>query len=117
MSKWDLTDEIIKKIEPIISAWMTKMENMTDEEVSQTPNEAFCLELTDTGINPYQLRKLLETKYGYEHVDSDQNGWEMDFWLYMKRKDDKSFPSECQRLVICGCGMTFTLTLDIQSML
>lgn len=46
----------------------------------------------------------------------NHNGWELDFWVNMKRKDGKVFDSTCENLVVAGCGMTFELRIYIEGM-
>lgn len=52
-------------------------------------------------------------EFGYKDTNMDRNGWELDFWIYMKRADNKTFASTCENLVIAGCGMTFELKIWI----
>lgn len=119
-NRWALTDEIREKFIPIIRSFLHKMENMTEEELSSQPcNDMglfdYCsIDLSDMGINPYQLRELLQKEFPYDYLDMDRNGWEMDFWIYMRRNDGKHFPSGCEKLVISGCGMTHKLTLNVE---
>lgn len=114
MNKWQVTDEIKAKFIPMLKEYFGKVESLTEEQSDNVQEGDLALELTDVGINPYQLRVLLEEEFGYERTDSDRNGWELDFWIYMRRTDGKTFPSGCQNMVISGCGMTFTLVLDIK---
>ena len=76
-------------------------------------NEELGVDFYQSGLCPYHLRLLME-ELGYEVINSDDNGWELDFWIDMKRKDEKVFPSGCERMVIRGCGMTFELVLHIE---
>lgn len=115
MSRWHLTDEIKGKIRPLLTEYFDKVENVTAEQVEQMTNEELGLDLSDKGINPSQLVDLLE-EFGYKDIDYDRNGWEMDFWIYMKRTDGKHFDSGCENLVINGCGMTFELKIYINGM-
>ena len=115
MNRWILTDEIRAKFNPVLKEYFNKVENLTVEQVENMSNEDMGIDLSDTGINPSQLVDLLE-EFGYEETDRDDNGWELDFWIYMKRKDEKSFESTCERLVVAGCGMTFELKIWINGM-
>lgn len=111
-NRWILTDEIRNEFKPLVSVFFQKLENMTPEQAESAEDSEFEMNLSDMGINPYQLRQLLE-EMGYEHDYQDDNGWELDFWVYMNRKDGQSFPSCCERMVISGCGMTFELKLGV----
>ena len=117
MNRWQLTDEIRKKFTPILKEYLDKIENMTEEEFDNVPDEAlaetFDLDLFGMGINPYQLWQLIEENFNYKEDSIDRNGWEQDFWISMRRTDGKTFPSGCEHLVISGCGMTFELSLGI----
>lgn len=115
MDKWNLNDEVRAKFKPILTEYLHKVETVTAEEMEHMENEELGLELTDTGISPWQLKELLE-ELGYEARNSDDNGWELDFWIYMRRIDGKTFESSCEELTIRGCGMTFELRLYIEDM-
>lgn len=115
MNRWYLTDEIRNNIKPLLTEYFDKVENVTAEQVEQMTNEELGIDLSDKGINPSQLEDLLE-EFGYEAKDRDHNGWECDFWIYMKRTDGKTFDSGCERLVVRGCGMTFELKIYINDM-
>lgn len=112
MNRWILTDEIRNKIKPLLVEWFEFVENITDEQLDSIYSTELEINLSDKGINPYQLEKLLE-EFGYEMTDRDRNGWEQDFWTYMSRKDEKHFASGCENIVIECCGMTFELKIYI----
>ena len=112
MNRWELTEDVKVKFKPIIQAFLTKMENLTCDEVDNINNDEFNLELSDTELRPYTLLKLMED-FGYEKEDFRNNGWELDFWITIVKKG-KSYPSTCERLNIRGCGMTFELNLTIE---
>lgn len=111
MNRWVLTDEIRERINPLLKEWFELVENATLEQIDKV-NNGFEIDLSDKGINPYQLESLLE-EFGYETKSSDRNGWELDFWIDMRRKDGKCFDSGCEKIVIGGCGMTFELRIYI----
>lgn len=113
MNRWTLTDEVKEKFQPILKEYFNKVENLTYEQIDNMTNEELGIDFSDQGINPYQLRTLLE-EFGYEREDQEDNGWELDFWIYMRREDNKQFNSGCEKLVIAGCGMTFELKLYIE---
>lgn len=112
-NRWTLTEEQKNKIVPVIRTFLSKLENMTEEEADAAPEEMFVLDLYNMGAGPYLIEKILETEFDYEDYDSDHNGWELDFWIYFRRKDGKEFPSECDHLVLEGCGMTFEVKLRV----
>lgn len=115
MNRWILTDEIRDKFKPVLRQYFDKVENLTVEQVENMSNEELGIELSDKGINPSQLVDLLE-EFGYEESNRSDNGWELDFWIYMSRKDGKTFNSTCENLVVSGCGMTFELKIYIDGM-
>lgn len=115
MNRWILTDEIRDKIKPLLTEYFNKVENVTTEQVEKMTNEELGIDLSDKGINPSQLVDLLK-EFGYEETNRDDNGWELDFWIYMRRTDGKYFDSDCEHLVVSGCGMTFELKIYIEDM-
>lgn len=116
MNRWNLTDEIREKINPLLIEYFNKVENLTIEQIEKMSNKELEIDLSDLGINPYQLWKLLEEEFNYKNIDIDENGWEQDFWIHMKRTDEKHFVSGCENLVISCCGMTFELKIYIEEM-
>lgn len=115
MNRWHLTDEIRDKIKPLLTEYFNKVENVTVEQVEHMTNEELGISLSDKGINPAQLVELLE-EFGYEETDRHDNGWELDFWIHMRREDRKTFDSTCEKLIIRGCGMTFELKIYLEDM-
>lgn len=115
MNRWILTDEIRDKIKPLLTEYFDKVENVTAEQVEKMTNEELGIDLSDKGINPYQLVSLLE-EFGYKEISRDDNGWKLDFWIDMRRTDGKCFDSDCEHLVVFGCGMTFELKIWIKDM-
>ena len=112
-NRWLVTNEIRSKFLPILQNYLSKMESLTEANMERMEDKDFGIVFSDTGINPYQLQTLLE-ELGYELIDNERNGWELDFWIDMERSDLKEFPSGCERLVIYGCGMTFELKLTVK---
>ena len=110
MNRWDLTDEHRNQFKPVLEEYLHILEFLTPQKLARVSYEDITLDLSDTGINPYQLKILME-ELGCEEDEQDQNGWQMDFWIYMNRTDRKTFPSGSQRMVIAGCGITFDLCL------
>lgn len=103
MNTWKLTDEIRNKIKPIIIDYFEKV--LSIDECDEVED----LDLTFKGISPYQLEELLK-EMGYENTEFDSNGWQFDFWVYMTKKDDNS---RLRRIIISGCGMSFSLKIQI----
>ena len=91
------------------------MEALSYEEIKELDSEEFTLNFSDTKLVPFTLMKLLE-EFGYENVEFNDNGWELDFWIYASR-ENVTFPSTCEKLCIHGCGMTFELNLSLQEWL
>ena len=101
MSRWILTNEVKEKYLPIVKEHINKIENYNLEEMDRYDVE---LDLSDTELNPYTLGELLK-ELGYEKVDVDRNGWEMDFWIKYKKSD-------CLPIQVRGTGITFELFLS-----
>lgn len=98
MSRWQLADEVRNKFTPIVKEFINKVES------EEFPEDI--LQLTDTELNPYALWKLLE-ELGYEEVNTDRNGWQMDFWITFKKEGFKT-------LTIEGTGITFEFKLYVR---
>lgn len=110
MNRWHLTDELREKFKPVLKEYFDKVENITDEEINEMTNEELGIDFSDKGINPSQLIDLLG-EFGYEEFYQDEGGWEKYCWINLRRKDDKTFPSTCEKLVVYFCGRTFELKL------
>lgn len=61
---------------------------------NQTTFEA--VSLVGANVSLSDCQDALE-ELGYEHVDSDTNGWEMDFWWFF---EEEGLPG----LIVSGCG-------------
>ena len=88
MNRWELNDYIRENEIPTIKNWIDFVESYFEE--LREKHDKVELDLTDDfKINPYQLCSVLE-EMGFEKEDDyDQNGWEMDYWLYFKRDEFK----------------------------
>ena len=108
MNRWKLTKEVKNKYKPIIEEFLNKIDNMTDEEIENSDDNIFSMELSDTELRPYTLQELMK-EFGYGDSEFDDNGWQLDFWITMNRSRGKLTDNIC----IGGCGMTFELNLKI----
>ena len=108
-NRWLLTDEIREKITPFVKQFLDKLDTLSEDEIWELADEYDCvsIDLSDMGINPYQLWKLLEEDFGYTKHVLDTNGWELDFWLRMTNPEKTGK----NQLLIQGCGMTAELKL------
>lgn len=97
MNRYELTEKVKEKFTPIVEEFIKKAE---EKEFADD-----LLELTGTELNPYTAWKLLE-EFGYNKDDIDTNGWEMDFWITMKKDGFTD-------ISIRGTGITFELNLYI----
>ena len=102
ITRWDLTDEIRNGIGVKIKDWIDDIE--TNFHILQEEKDEEELDLTDCGINPYQLERFLE-ELGFEYYDLDKNGWDMDYWIYFRRNGFK--------IHICGIGIIHELKLVV----
>lgn len=80
------------------------IKNITDFKITEHSDES----RYDIGTNftevPLASAYVIEdiiTGLGYEQVDFDKNGWEMDFWIHYRHKDS-NYPPLC----ISGTGIT-----------
>lgn len=101
-NRWELTDEIRNGIGTKIKDWLDYIE--TNFHILQEEKSYEELDLTDCGINPYQLCKFLE-ELGFERYDFDDNEWEMDYWIYFRRNGFKPY--------IRGTGIIHELKLVV----
>lgn len=101
-TRWDLTDEIRNGIGVKIKDWIDDIE--TNFHILKEETNCEELDLTDCGINPYQLESFLE-ELGFEKYDWDSNGWEMDYWIYFRRNGFK--------IHISGTGIIHELKLGV----
>ena len=110
MSRFDLTEEVEAKYIPVISKFFDEIASKTTEDLEAMEDEAFVLPLSDTELNPYTLKRILETYFKYEDDNMDTNGWEMDFWIYLRRDDTEGLTKS---VCIEGQGVTFELNLKV----
>lgn len=108
-NRYKLTKPIEDKYLGILSAFIDKLDNYTEKDIENTDNSEFTLELSDTELNPYTLKSLLEM-FGYEEGDLDNNGWQLDYWWTMENENAKT--ELTRKLVIWGTGITFELKLS-----
>lgn len=101
VNRYILADDVRQKFVPIITNFINEVINCNLEEKSRFDIQ---IDLTGSELNPYTLGELLEEEFGYEHKETDTNGWQMDFWLTYVCENK---PPLC----ITGCGMTFELIL------
>lgn len=94
-NRWNPTDEQREKFIPIIKEYL--------EKVKENPKEV--LDLYGKGIAPYPLQTILIEDFGFEEVDFDRNGWEMDYWITLSKNG--------QNFIIAGTGMTHEITLQL----
>ena len=81
----------------------------TPEDIEAMKDDSFELPLSDTELNPFTLQKILERNFGFEEDYRDDNGWEMDFWIYLSRDTD----GLTKRVCVSGSGITFELNLEV----
>lgn len=88
MNRWGLTDKIRNGIGVKIKDWLDYVE--ANFHILQEEKNEEELDLTDCGINLYQLCKFLE-ELGFKRYDSDDNGWGMDYWIYFRRNGFETY--------------------------
>ena len=94
--KWQLENHEKEKYLELFKRYLYTLEKKEDIDE---------IDLTNLDINPYQTRLILE-ELGYAYDTMDENGWEQDCWIYMKKEG--YIP-----LVIYTCGMTYELKLSV----
>lgn len=94
INRWQLKDDVKEKWTPVIQEHIKKIEDHYKN--GDNPYNCF-LNLTGTELNPYTLWKILE-ELGYEREDQEDNGWELDFWIYFTKQDART-------LLIRGTGI------------
>lgn len=101
VNRWILTDAVRDKYKQSVQDFINDLEAVDIEEATDFLEKDF----SDTELNPATLEELLEKEFGYEVDERDDNGWELDFWITMRK-------SGYRPISICGCGMTFELKLS-----
>lgn len=101
--RWILEEEVKNEYIESIQNYLNKADEAIKKGIKRS-NLMPDLNLSDTKLNPYTLGLLL-TDLGYEEVEVDYNGWELDFWIkYSKRRHSS--------VTITGTGITFELKLS-----
>ena len=100
-NRYNTTEEQKQKFIPIIQEFINRIESASEDEVYSIQ-----LNLTDQGINPYQIWSLLND-LGYEDDYVDHNGWELDFWIKFEKEGFKT-------ITMTGTGITFEVLLEVQ---
>lgn len=99
-SRQQVNDKLRKKFIPLIKDFIHKVENSSYEDIYDLQ-----LNLTNKGITPQQLWKLMQ-ELNYIDSDYNTNGWQLDFWLSLKKDGYKT-------LSMRGRGITFELFLEV----
>lgn len=86
INKWELNDYLRNNEIPSIKRWIDFVEVHFDKLAEKQDKTE--LDLSDFKINPYQLKLALE-EMGFEKYDWDDNGWEIDYWIYFRRNGFK----------------------------
>lgn len=63
---------------------------------------------TTLGVSPSMLSDIIVSKYGYEEINTDSNGWDWDFWWTYENGNANDYPNH---LIITGTGASFELYL------
>ena len=94
INRWILEDSVKEKWMPVIQKHIKSI----DEHYENEGNPFDCvLDLTGTELNPYTLWAILE-ELGYEREDQEDNGWQLDFWIYFTKPN-------ALNLLIRGTGL------------
>lgn len=117
MNRWKIPETERKELVSLLKFYFNKLEKLKEKEIEEMDNEEFILDLGELGFKPYWVWEILEEEFNYEKIEFDDNGWELDFWIYFDRKDNKIFPSTCEKMVLYGTGMTFELYLSPEEFL
>lgn len=98
-NRYKLKDSVREAYLPAVQNFINKLENIEDEST-----ELLIEDFSDCKLNPHTMQKLLES-LGYEETGQEENGWQLDFWITMKKEGFRD-------IQISGCGMTFELKLS-----
>lgn len=96
-NRWEVTQEQKNRFIPQIKEFMNKAD--------KNPDTKDYIDFYNQGISPTQLRDILIDDLKFEEKYSEQNGWEMDFWIALS-KDGIDY-------MIAGTGMTFELVFRL----
>lgn len=97
MGVWEVTESQRDVFLPELKEFIAKL------DARENPEETISINLTDRGINPYQVWLLLE-ELGYDEEHLDDNGWERDFWIDFRKEGKEVIHMHCT-------GITFQLKL------
>lgn len=105
MNRWEIPENKRKELINLLKDFFYKFKNMSNDEFENLKDNELELDLYGLGFCPYWVEDVLEKNFNYEVIDTDRNGWEMDFWIYLDTADE----DYSSNIKICGCGMTFEL--------
>lgn len=97
LNRYNLKETTKVRYLPVVKDFIENLEKWDGEDY-------FEKDFSDTELNPYTLGMILE-ELGYERVNQDDNGWQMDFWITYEKEGYKSISLE-------GTGITFELKLS-----
>lgn len=97
MSRYTLKESVKNKYQKSVEDFIKKLETTNDGDYVEK-------DFSDTELNPYTLGILLED-LGYERINQDDNGWQMDFWITYEKEG-------CKPISLQGTGITFELKLS-----
>lgn len=95
--RYEPTKEQKEKFIPMIEEFIKKAEKDSDTKEY--------IDFYNQGISPYQLKTILIDDLGFEEIDMDRNGWEMDYWITLSKNGID--------YVIAGTGITFEMVFRV----
>ena len=79
-------------LEELTEEKKSEIKNRLDHLLKQAKEDPDNLEeelnLDDLDVIPFKVWKYLEDELGWEEVDMDHNGWEMDFYVEFKKEGE-----------------------------
>lgn len=101
MNKYNLPDSLVEHYKKLFEGFIDELKAA---QASNEPPEIHSLDLREEGITPTQAINILEDEFGYEMVEMNAKGLELDFWVSMVHQD-------LPNILVAGTGMTFEFEL------
>ena len=108
-NRWQPEPYIIKEYTRKVKKYLGMIEKIISNN-GEIEDEFLEVDYSDTKLNPHSLGIILES-LGYELVDSDSSGWQLDYSMVYVRKEPLG--NIVDALEITGTAILFELILKI----
>ena len=98
-----------KQLKGIVEHWIQEI-NKLDKETYERMKSKLSIDLSFSGFSADDVRSVLVDEFGYIEESMDTNGWQCDFWIYMKNKNVKRL----ENVTVSGTGMYGLLQIGVE---